>query len=91
MLWQHPFFNSVDLLYTVYVYNIQLPLHADRSREGGVHTAIGDPEVGVPKTFRLVYGYSERFTCSDYRPVVVSVEKGFSLHVFRATYGSANY
>eukprot|EP00731_Ephydatia_muelleri_P004754 Em0002g930a len=59
--------------------------------EGGVHTAIGDPEVGVPKTFRLVYGYSERFTCSDYQPVVVSVEMGFSLHVFRATYGSANY
>ena len=59
--------------------------------EGGVHTAIGDPEVGVPKTFRLVYGYSERFTCSDYQPVVVSVEEGFSLHVFRATYGSANY
>ena len=23
---------------------------------GEMHTAIGDPEVGVPKTFRLVYG-----------------------------------
>ena len=28
--------------------------------EGGVHTAIGDPEVGVPKTFCLVYGYTQK-------------------------------
>ena len=34
--------NLVDLLQIDYV--------------GEMHTAIGDPEVGVPKTFRLVYG-----------------------------------
>ena len=66
------------------------PLSLQINHDGGVHTAIGDPEPGVPKTFRIIYGYSRRFTCLDFQPVVISVEEGLSLHVFRATYGSAN-
>ena len=52
-----------------------------------MHTAIGDPEVGVPKTFRSVTAATRKGL-----PVWISrpVKSGFSLHVLRATYGSAN-
>ncbi|KAH3760697.1 hypothetical protein Pelo_7475 [Pelomyxa schiedti] len=60
---------------------------------GGIHTRIGDPEPGVPKTLVIFYKFvvSRKkflfFGCADAEPVCIVAPSGYTLNVVESTYG----
>jgi len=74
-----------------YTFQIYQLVHGKQAWEhkGGIHTAIGDPEPGVPKTLLIDYGAVNFFTTTDYQPVELKTPS--HLIIFHATYGYADH
>ncbi|KAH3742752.1 hypothetical protein Pelo_15849 [Pelomyxa schiedti] len=62
--------------------------------DGGIHTRIGDPEPGVPKTLVIQYRFtlptSKVASWSDFDTVDIVAPPGYSLRIVHATYGGLN-